>query len=244
MNGHQTEVIAFESGDGQIQLQVTTDFDTVWLSLMDLTDLFQRDKSVISRHIRNIFKEGELDREATVAKFATVQMEGGREVTREIEYFNLDVIISVGYRVKSKRGVEFRQWASGVLKQYLLDGYAINFRRLETAPGSLVELFKMQVQLWEQQELLNKELKDDIGKIGEKIQTIEAKLKSTDDKYFTIAGYCNLHRIPCPLHKAQVWGKAAVVLSRQKNIPTGMAHDERFGKVRTYHQDVLAAVIK
>jgi hypothetical protein len=82
----------------------------LWLSLDQLTDLFERDKSTISRHIRNIYKEGELERGATVAKFATVQTEGEREVTREIEYYNLDVIISVGYRVKSQRGVEFRKW--------------------------------------------------------------------------------------------------------------------------------------
>lgn len=244
MDKHRTEVISFESEDGQIQLQVTTDYDTVWLSLMELTALFQRDKSVLSRHIRNIFEEGELDRMTTVAKFATVQVEGGREVVREIEYFNLDVTISVGYRVKSKRGVEFRQWASSVLRQYLLDGYAINLRRIETAPGSLVELFKMQVQLWEKQELLNKELKVEIGQLGEKIQNIEAKIKSTDDGYFTIAGYCSLRKVPCPLHKAQEWGKAAVTLSRQQGIPTGTAHDERFGRVRTYHHDILAALIK
>jgi hypothetical protein len=244
MEKHLKEVISFESEDGQTRLQVTTDYDTVWLSLMELTALFQRDKSVISRHIRNIFEEGELDRVATVAKFATVQPEGGREVVREIEYYNLDVIISVGYRVKSKRGVEFRQWATGVLRQYLVDGYVVNTRRIETAPGSLVELFKMQVQLWEKQELLNKELKIEIGQLGEKIQRIEAKIISTDANYYTIAGYCSLYKIHCPLHKAQEWGKSAVTLSRQKGILTGTAHDERFGKVRTYHHDILAVIIR
>ncbi|HFA52252.1 MAG TPA: hypothetical protein ENJ95_24805 [Bacteroidetes bacterium] len=244
MNQHQTAVIVFESTDGNIQLQVTTDYDTVWLSLVELAALFQRDKSVISRHIRNIYKEGELARLSTVAKFATVQIEGDRKIQRDIEYYNLDVIISVGYRVKSKRGVEFRQWATQILRQYLVEGYAVNFKRIQKTPGSLVELFKMQVQLWEQQELLNQEIKEDIHKIGDKIQAIEARLKSTDDNYFTIAGYCALHKIACPLHKAQAWGKAAVALSRQKGIATGTAHDERFGKVRTYHRDVLKMVVK
>ena len=107
--------------------------ETVWLNLIQMSQLFGRDKSVISRHIRNIFQERELHREATVAKFATVQIEDGRQVLRQIDYYNLDVIISVGYRVKSIRGTQFRQWANSVLKDYLLRGYAINqrFERLE-----------------------------------------------------------------------------------------------------------------
>ncbi len=103
--------------------------DTVWLSLEQMAKLFERDKSVISRHIKNAFSE-ELDN-PTVAKFATVQNEGKREVSRDIEYYNLDVIISVGYRVKSKRGIAFRRWANKVLKEYLLKGYVVNNKRLE-----------------------------------------------------------------------------------------------------------------
>ena len=107
--------------------------ETVWLSINQMSELFGRDKSVISRHITAIYKEGELEREATVAKNATVQNENGRSVLRTIEYYNLDVIISVGYRVKSKRGTKFRQWANKILKEYLLRGYAVNQRieRLE-----------------------------------------------------------------------------------------------------------------
>ena len=100
--------------------------ETVWLTLSQLAMLFDRDKSVISRHLRNIYAEGELTREATVAKNATVQDESGRMVVRQIEYYNLDVIISIGYRVKSLRGTQFRQWANKVLKEYLLRGYSIN----------------------------------------------------------------------------------------------------------------------
>ena len=92
--------------------------------------LFDRDKSVISRHIRNIFYEKELSKDSTIANFATVQKEGDREVTRNIDYYNLDMIISVGYRVKSKRGIAFRKWANSVLKKYLLEGYAVNSKRL------------------------------------------------------------------------------------------------------------------
>ena len=105
-----------------------------------ISELFKRDKSVISRHIGNAFKEQELVREATVAKYATVQIEGGREVERTIEYFNLDVIISVGYRIKSHRGTQFRIWANQVLKEYLVKGFAINEQRLSQEVQQLKNL--------------------------------------------------------------------------------------------------------
>ena len=121
------EIILYQP-DNSISIEVRMEAETVWLNLNQMAMLFDRDKSVISRHIRNIYTEGELKKEATVAKNATVQMESGRQVMRQIEYYNLDVIISVGYRVKSLRGTQFRQWATGVLKEYLLKGYAINNR--------------------------------------------------------------------------------------------------------------------
>lgn len=135
------ELILFETADHAVKLNVNIDGDTVWLSLDQLTDLFGRDKSTISRHIRNVFSEGELERTATVAKFATVQTEGDREVTRDIDYYNLDVIISVGYRVKSQRGVEFRKWANNVLKEYIIKGYAVNNDRIEQI-GKVIRIMK------------------------------------------------------------------------------------------------------
>ena len=135
------ELILFETADHAVKLNVNTDGDTVWLSLDQLTDLFGRDKSTISRHIRNVFSEGELERTATVAKFATVQTEGDREVTRDIDYYNLDVIISVGYRVKSQRGVGFRKWANNVLKEYIIKGYAVNNDRIEQI-GKVIRIMK------------------------------------------------------------------------------------------------------
>jgi len=112
--------------NGEIEIEVSVDHETVWLSRQQLSSLFDRDIKTIGKHIANVFKEKELQKDATVAKIATVQNEGGREVTREIEYYNLDVIISVGYRVKSQKGVAFRQWATKVLKEYIYNGYAIN----------------------------------------------------------------------------------------------------------------------
>ena len=133
------EIILFETKDRSITLPVQVTADTVWLNRSQLAELFGRDIKTIGKHIGNALKE-ELE-ESTVAKFATVQNEGGRAVTREIEYYNLDMIISVGYRVKSKRGVEFRRWANNVLKQYIMQGYAVNQKRLNDL-GSVVRLLQ------------------------------------------------------------------------------------------------------
>ena len=132
---NQSNIIMYTTEDGLTKIEVTFDEDTVWLSLDQMAELFQRDKSTISRHIKNIFTEGELRPEATVAKFATVQTEGNRQVTRDIDYYNLDVIISVGYRVKSLRGTQFRIWASSVLKEYLKKGFALDDDRLKRLGG-------------------------------------------------------------------------------------------------------------
>ena len=120
------EVILYQTEDGQTQLDVKLENETVWLTQLQMAELFQRDKSVISRHIHNIYAEGELDALSTVAKNATVVSRGFRgDVPEEISYYNLDVIISVGYRVKSQRGTQFRIWANKVLKEYLIRGYAV-----------------------------------------------------------------------------------------------------------------------
>lgn len=125
------DVVVFSDDGIELEVNVTPEQDTVWLTLDQISVLFARDKSVVSRHIRNIYKEDELDSAATVANFATVQKEGSRKVKRDIAYYNLDVIISVGYRVKSQRGIAFRRWATKILKQYLIDGVAVNEKRLK-----------------------------------------------------------------------------------------------------------------
>ncbi len=137
----QNEIILYHPNELAEHIEVRIDEETVWLSLNQISQLFCRDKSVISRHLRNIFKDGELVFEATVAKNATVQIEAGREVRREIEYYNLDAILSVGYRVNSKQGTQFRIWATSVLRDYLLKGYAINQRmnRIENNVENLAE---------------------------------------------------------------------------------------------------------
>jgi len=129
------EIILYQTEDGQTKIDVRMENETVWLPLDKMAELFQRDKSTVSRHIKNVFEEGELDRNSTVANFATVQTEGWRQVERLIEYYNLDVIISVGYRVKSLRGTQFRRWATGVLKEYTIKGFAMNDDLLKHAGG-------------------------------------------------------------------------------------------------------------
>jgi len=135
------EIIIYQTPDNQSQVEVQFEGETFWLSLNQIATLFNRDKSVISRHLRNIYNEGELEQGETVAKNATVQMESGRKVKREIEYYNLDAILSVGYRVNSKRGTQFRQWATQRLKDYLVKGYGINQKRLEEL-GKMVQLIE------------------------------------------------------------------------------------------------------
>lgn len=127
MSENRTELMMYQTEDGQTKIDVRMENETVWLSLDQMAELFQRDKSTISRHIRNIFAEGELDREAVVAKFATTASDGK---TYQVDFYNLDVIISVGYRVRSLRGTQFRIWANSVLKEYLIKGFAMNDDRL------------------------------------------------------------------------------------------------------------------
>lgn len=133
-------MLIYQSADGKIKIDVRFRNETVWLSLDQMATLFGRDKSTISRHIKNVFEEGELSLEATVANFATVQIEGKREVVRNIDYYNLDVIISVGYRVKSQQGTQFRIWATQRLKEYIIKGFALNDERFKT--GSSYNYFK------------------------------------------------------------------------------------------------------
>ena len=131
------EIILFESQDGIVSLPVRTDTNTVWLNRTQLAELFGRDIKTIGKHIANALKE-ELD-SSTVANFATVQTEGTRKVERTVEYYNLDMIISVGYRVHSQRGVEFRRWANNVLKNYIVQGYALNQKRMQQL-GDVIRL--------------------------------------------------------------------------------------------------------
>ena len=148
------EIVIFETEDKSVTLPVAVENETVWLNRNQMAELFDRDVKTIGKHINNALKE-ELDNgEATVANFATVQMEGDREVERNIQYYNLDVIISVGYRVKSKRGVEFRKWANSILKQYILQGYAVNHNRIAQL-GEVIQIMKRTQNSLDSKQVLN-----------------------------------------------------------------------------------------
>lgn len=135
-----SEIIIYQSDTNEIEVNVQLQDDTVWLNREQLAQLFGRDVKTIGKHVNNVFNEGELKKAATVANFATVQKEGEREVKRNVEHYNLDVIISVGYRVKSKQGTQFRIWANKVLKEYLIKGFALNQKKLETSERQLLNL--------------------------------------------------------------------------------------------------------
>ena len=135
----KNELITFKDGTLELNVPVSWEQETVWLTRNQMAELFDRDVKTIGKHINNALKE-ELDN-STVANFATVQMEGGREVERNIEHYNLDMIISVGYRVKSTRGVQFRKWANSILKQYIIQGYAVNANRMNQL-GEVIRIMK------------------------------------------------------------------------------------------------------
>lgn len=128
----KSNMIIYTTEDGLTKIETTFDEDTVWLSIDQMAELFQRDKSTISRHIKNVFSEGELQRESVVANFATTAADGK---TYQVDYYNLDVIISVGYRVKSRRGTQFRIWATNILKEYMKKGFAMDDERLKNLGG-------------------------------------------------------------------------------------------------------------
>ncbi|MBQ4480100.1 MAG: virulence RhuM family protein [Victivallales bacterium] len=144
----KNEIVLFESSDNAVKLEVAANQETVWLTQSQMTLLFNVDRTVITRHIGNIFREGELEQESNVQKMHIANAD------RPAQFYNLDVIISVGYRVKSQRGVEFRRWANGVLKQYLLQGYAVNKMRLAQM-GMMIRLMKRSEQMLDAPQVLS-----------------------------------------------------------------------------------------
>lgn len=142
INTLSKDIVIFKPSVGNTEYEVilSENAETVWATELQIAAIFNRDRTVINKHIRNIFKENELSENSTSAKFALVQKEGGREITREVLHYNLDVIISVGYRVKSTIATEFRKWATSKLKEYLLKGYAINNDLLEKKKDKIIEL--------------------------------------------------------------------------------------------------------
>lgn len=154
MNNISTgEILMYQDQDGKMALEVHMQQDTVWLTQRQMAELFDKGIPTINEHVKNIYKEEELPEAATIRKFRMVQQEGKREVEREVIYYNLDVIISVGYRVKSTRGTQFRQWATSVLRQYLVQGYALNEKRLREQNAQLQEVLRLVNNVMQSQDL-------------------------------------------------------------------------------------------
>ena len=164
MHSNNQNVI-YQSEDGQTQVDVRLENETVWLTQAQMVELFQTTKQNVSLHVGNVFKEGELEEKSTVKEYLTVQKEGERKVSRKVKYYNLDVIISVGYRVKSKRGTAFRIWANNVLKQYLIKGYAVNERMRKEQIGELRQLVGMLGRTIQNQPLLSNDETDALFKV-------------------------------------------------------------------------------
>lgn len=181
---YDSQVIIYQTEDGTVSVDVQLSEDTVWLSLNQLSDLFGRDKSVISRHLKNIFQTGELEKSSTVANFATVQTEGGHTVERQIDYYNLDAILSVGYRVNSKRGTQFRKWASQVLKDHLIRGYSLNHKRLtHTSLQHLQQTITLLSQTLLNQQLVNERGADVLSLIQAYTKTWDILLRYDEDRF-------------------------------------------------------------
>ncbi len=148
-----SEIIIYQNLEGNIKIDVRLKEETVWLNQGQICELFQKSKATISEHLKNVFEEGELNARATVRKFRTVQTEGNRSVEREIDHYNLDLIISVGYRVKSPQGTQFRIWATQRLKEYIIKGFALNDDRFKS--GSSMNYFKDSILQINGRELLS-----------------------------------------------------------------------------------------
>jgi len=174
------EIVIYINAEGTIQTEVRMHEENLWLSLNQIAELFERDKSVISRHIKNVYNDAELEKSATVAKYATVQIEGGRKIERSIEFYNLDMILSVGYRVNSKRGTQFRIWANRILKEHLVQGYTINEKRLAEQQNQIARL-RESIQLVERSLLEQVETVDDARKVVKVLSEFAQGLKILDD---------------------------------------------------------------
>ena len=159
------QIVIYQSEDGQTQVDVRLENETVWLTQAQMVELFQTTKQNVSLHVGNVFKEGELEEKSTVKEYLTVRKEGERKVYRKVKYYKLEVIISVGYRVKSKRGTAFRIWANNVLKQYLIKGYAVNERMRKEQIGELRQLVGMLGRTIQNQPLLSNDETDALFKV-------------------------------------------------------------------------------
>ena len=172
----------------------------------------------------------------------------GREALRVVKGGDVNDVLQ-GTWMDEKLALKFAAWLSPRFELWVYDRIQELLSTGETRlqgipPSGFATTLRLLAEQWEMQEQINEDMRQELNKTAERLDELEAKIISVDDHYYTIAGYCNLHKIPCPLHLAKEWGKQAAALSRQRTVPTGVAHDERYGQVRTYHMDVLREVVR
>lgn len=185
----ENQIEIYKSNTDQIEINVQFEKETVWLSQKLMSDLFAKDSDTIGLHLKNIYEELELDESATTELFSVVQTEGKRQVNRKIKHYNLDAIISVGYRVNSKQGTQFRQWATQRLKDYLVQGYALNEKRLKESEGKFIDLqraIKLAAQAGNNENLSSVEAKGILGVLEQYAYALET-LDKYDHQQLTIA---------------------------------------------------------
>ena len=206
---NKNEIVLFETQDNEIRLEVPVEQETVWLNRQQMAELFGRDVKTISKHINNALRE-ELSDQVVVANFATTTPHGaieGKTQTHMTEFFNLDMIISVGYRVKSKRGVEFRRWANSVLKEYIIRGYAVNEKRLNQL-GEVIRVMKRAENALDTKQVLSV-----IEKYNTALDMLDdydhQTMKKPEGNVPVICLYHNKHNRP---HKGQNKGQCGIVL--------------------------------
>lgn len=221
------KIAIYQSSDGKASFEVRLEHETVWLSQKQMAELLDKDTDTIGLHIRNIYKEGELERAATTEESSVVQNEGGRKVRRKLKFYNLDVIISVGYRVKSQRGTQFRQWATRVLRDHLVQGFSINQQRLEEHEEKLAEMrqaMDLLSRTLEQQQLVS-----DLGKDVLRVISDYAYALSILDRYDH--GTLSIEKTSNPEGFVLDYGKAnEIVLSMKGNFDGlfGIEKDQGF----------------
>lgn len=220
------QIQLYTSADGEVHLEVITEAETLWLTQAQMAELFGKDVRTVNGHIGNVFSEGELQREATIRKFRIVRQEGARRVRREIEHYNLDVIISVGYRVKSLQGTRFRQWSTGVLRQHLLEGYTLDRQRLERRGIEFEQALSVLTRTLTNQELVNNEGQAVIGLIQDYARSWSL-LQGYDEQSLAEQNSRQTHMHSLPLDSALT----AIGQLKRELIGKGEA-TELFGQLR------------
>ena len=180
-------------------------------------------------------------------RYADLHIAPKKEILRVVKGGDASLGLQ-GTWMDEKLALKFAAWLSPVFEMWVYDKILEllttgKTELTETKPTGFSATLRLLAQHWEEQERINSTVREELDETANRIDELEAKILSVDDHYYTIAGYCSLNKIPCPLHKAKEWGKKAVATSKTKNTPTGTAHDERFGQVRTYHEDVLKEII-